>query len=220
MIATSIAVRQSDQRATNESGETRLCIRDRRTSCSEGTAVGVAWIPGSRKPRKSRDYRIELEGLESRTLLATIPAAVVTGRGHDESFVGFRKRWRVDDERKQFDGGHRPSESAEDGSGLAGQRPGRLVTPFLVQTVLEGAYTINGGQTWTPFNGEPGSGLPTAPFLPRSQRPPCQRFPICSRPTPTWASDRNGNLYILDSVPQLRQHSAVQLVLQKYTFTG
>ena len=32
-----------------------------------------------RQARRSRNYRFDVEGLESRTLLATIPAPVVTG---------------------------------------------------------------------------------------------------------------------------------------------
>ena len=71
IIATNIRGAKSDQREWG----TWLCVRDRRTSYSEGTAVELRLDTRLKKARKSRHYRIDLEGLEARTLLATTPAA-------------------------------------------------------------------------------------------------------------------------------------------------
>ena len=169
-----------------------------------------------KKTRKPRDYRIELEGLESRTLLATIPAAVVTGAPMNLSSA-FGNAGGLTTNESSSTVAIDPLNPLKMVTVWQDNDPA-LVTPFLVQTVLEGAYTINGGQTWTPFNGEPGSGLPTAPFLP-DPNTTMPTVPYLQQTNPNLGFDRNGNLYILDSYHNSGNTSGA-LVLQKYTFTG
>ena len=169
--------------------------------------------------RSSRFRRIDLEGLESRTLLATIPAAAATGLPQNlSSLMGNA-------------GGLTPSENSTtvevdptDPSKIVAlwidNNPTLGVTgpPYAVQSVLEGAYTINGGQTWTPMFGEPGSGLPVSPILldPNTTNP---TIPYTLASNPTEAFDRNENFYILESQHNLGGSSGA-IVLQKFSFTG
>ena len=55
-----------------------------------------------RRARKSQNYRIDLEGLESRTLLATIPAATPDDSGTHEHFLADGKCWRCKRQREQL----------------------------------------------------------------------------------------------------------------------
>ena len=161
-----------------------------------------------RKARRSREYRFDVEGLESRTLLATLPAPVATST----PLVNL-------------------STSMGNGAGAQEGSPVVAVDPLNPQKVvavwvnndtadiaaptpqvfLEGEYSVNNGQSWTAFNGasfvlpDPNTTNPTVPYLQVTN--------------PSVSFDRNGNFYILAD-----QHNAGgssgALVLQKYSFTG
>ena len=79
--------------------------------------------PRLRGVRKARVRRIELEGLESRTLLATIPAATATAGPQNISSL-FGNAGGLTANQSSPVGGGRPAEPAEAGGGLGGQRPG------------------------------------------------------------------------------------------------
>ncbi len=61
-----------------------------------------------KKARKSRTYRIDLEGLESRTLLATIPAAAVVAGASPINLSALQDNW-PNAQREQSLGGGRPA---------------------------------------------------------------------------------------------------------------
>ena len=159
------------------------------------------------KARKSRHYRIDLEGLEARTLLATIPAVTPT----TSTPINL---------------------SASQGNGGAAQEDSPLVEvdpldPLKIvsiwvnndtadipvpgpQVFVEGEYSINGGQSWTSFEPtvvlfDPNTTNPTVPYLQITN--------------PSLSFDRNGNFYVL-----LDEHngagSSGAIVLERYAFTG
>ena len=107
--------------------------------------------PDSRqtKARRSRNYRFDLEGLESRTLLATIP-----GRGGDElsACQPVDNRWAM------------VPGAQEDSPVVAVDPldPQKIVAVWVnndtadipaprPQVFVEGEYSVNGGQTWASF---------------------------------------------------------------------
>jgi hypothetical protein len=124
---------------------------------------------GARRPRL---HLAELENLESRTLLATIPAATATGGPQDLSGL-------VPDL-----GGVNASQSSSVVA-VDPTDPSKLVTVWvdndptllaatdnIIGGVLEAAYSINGGQNWLPMLGEPiGDNIPVDPELPDGALP-------------------------------------------------
>ena len=169
-----------------------------------------------RKVRRSRLRRMGLEGLEPRTLLATIPAAAATGAPVNlSSLMGNA-------------GGLTTSENSTTVE-VNPTNPSKIVAvwidndpsmepPYDLQTILEGAYTINAGQTWTPLFGEPGSGLPVNPILadPNTDMPV---LPYLQVTNPSVGFDRSENFYILDSYHNSGGTSGA-IVLQKFNFSG
>jgi subtilisin-like proprotein convertase family protein len=170
----------------------------------------------SRNVRRSRLRRMGLEGLETRTLLATIPAAAATGLPQNLSSL------------MPTLGGLSASQNSTTVQ-IDPTNPSKMVAlwidsdpaldpPYLVDSVLEGVYTINAGQTWTPLFGEPGSGLPVAPILldPNTFNP---TVPYLQVSNPSLAFDRNDNFYIVES-----QHNAGgtsgAIVMLKFSFSG
>ena len=87
-----------------------------------------------------------------------------------------------------------------------------------MDSVLEGVYSINAGQTWNPLFGEPGSGLPVSPILldPNTHMP---TVPYLEASNPTLAFDRSENFYVVES-----QHnsggSSGSIVMMKFNFAG
>jgi subtilisin-like proprotein convertase family protein len=173
---------------------------------------------GARRPRL---HLAELENLESRTLLATIPAATATGGPQDLSGL-------VPDL-----GGVNASQSSSVVA-VDPTDPSKLVTVWvdndptllaatdnIIGGVLEAAYSINGGQNWLPMLGEPiGDNIPPDPEL---------LDPTTSGPTepyryvtdPSLGFDQSGNFYILTEYhnsPTAAASSSGAVVLQKYTF--
>ena len=168
------------------------------------------------KGRNSRCQQVNLEGLESRTLLATIPAATTTGVPQNLSTSLGNL------------GGLGASENSPTVV-VDPLDPNKLVavwmdsdpaldTPYLVNSVTEGAYSIDGGQLWTPFLGEPGNpaGAPVEPILgdPNTHDP---EVPYLETTNPTISFDDNGNFFLLDSEHNAANSSGA-LVLQKYNF--
>ena len=160
-----------------------------------------------KKSRKARNCRFSLENLELRTLLATIPAPAPT----TSPLLNL---------------------SQSMGNGSAAQEDSPIVavdplnplkviatwvnndTPDIPlpgpQVFVEGAYSVDGGGTWTPFSDsvvllDPNTTNPTVPYLQITN--------------PSLSFDRNGNFYVL-----LDEHNAGgssgALVLQKFAFTG
>ena len=195
-----------------------------RTSCRSHGCGG----PARRVPQ-----RIELERLEVRALLATIPAAVplnpntgqplpATNLSNMMGNVG-----GVNASMNSSAVVGRPARSVEAGGGLGGQRPddggdhgqrgpgGRL----------EAAYSVNGGQTWLPLFGEPTNtaACRSSPSC-STRRRPARRSPTPIVTNPSVGFDDSGNFYILTEYSSGRHGggpaSSGALVLQKYDFAG
>src|SRR5262249_2345931 len=149
--------------------------------------------------RNARMQRVDLEGLETRALLATIPAALATGGpinlgGATSSSANENSPSRgVDtlDPRKVAcgrvdDGPTRPS-------------PGATVT-------VQGAYSTNGGTNWLSFSAgnrflsDPNTSSPIVPYTTIDH--------------PSIGFDRNNNFYVLAEYHTGTASGA--LVLEKY----
>ncbi len=172
-----------------------------------------------KKLRSSRFRQIDLEGLESRTLLATIPAAAATALPANLSSLMGNAGGLTTSENSatvEID----PTNPSKIVALWIDNDPSLGITgpPYAVQAILEGVYTINAGQTWTPLFGEPGTGLPVNPILldPNTTMP---TIPYTLVSNPTAAFDRNENFYILDSYHNLGGTSGA-IVLQKFNFSG
>lgn len=177
--------------------------------------------------RKARARRVELEGLENRTLLATIPAAAATAAPQNLSQLMGNI------------GGPNGASAASESSPVVAVNPldpTKLVSVWIdndpteyaltddttFESVLEAAYSIDGGQVWLPLMAEPTSGLPSEPEVldPATSGP---TIPYKYVTGPSVGFDDSGNVYILseysnDSTPATSSSGAV--VLQKYSFTG
>ena len=161
-----------------------------------------------RNSRRLREYRFDVEGLESRTLLATIPGPVATstplanlsltmdngpGAQEDSPVVA------VD-----------PLDPEKVISVWVNNDTADIAAPT-PQVFLEGEYSVNNGQTWTAFNSvsfvlpDPNTTNPTVPYLQVTN--------------PSVSFDRNGNFYVLADQHNSGGTSGA-LVLQKYSFTG
>jgi len=160
-----------------------------------------------------------LEGLESRTLLATIPAAAATALPANLSSLMGNAGGLVTSENSatvEVD----PTNPSKIVALWIDNDPSLGITgpPYAVQSILEGVYTINGGQTWTPLFGEPGTGLPVNPIIldPNTLNP---TIPYTLVTNPSTAFDRNENFYVVDSYHNLGGTSGA-IVLQKFNFSG
>ena len=161
-----------------------------------------------RDARRSRQYRFDVEGLESRTLLATIPAPVATSSPlvNLSTTMGNGPNAQEDSPVVAVD----PLDPLKVVSVWVNNDTPDIPAPE-PQVFLEGEYSVNGGQTWTAFNSvgfvlfDPNTTNPTVPYLQVTN--------------PSVSFDRNGNFYVLAD-----QHNAGgssgALVLQKYSFTG
>jgi subtilisin-like proprotein convertase family protein len=169
---------------------------------------------GSRlkKTRKPRDFRFDLEGLEVRTLLSTLPAAVLTTSSPMNLSVNVLT-----------------GPNAKEDSPLVvidPLNPLKMVavwvnndTPDILfpgpQVLVDAEFSLNGGQTWATFSpgqpspevilGDPNTFNPVLPYLQQTN--------------PSVSFDRNGNFYLL-----VDQHNGAgtsgALVLEKFAFTG
>ena len=138
-----------------------------------------------KKVRSSRFRRIDLEGLESRTLLATIPAAAATALPANlSSLMGNAGGLTTSENSATVEVD--PTNPSKIVALWIDNDPSLGITgpPYAVQSILEGVYTINAGQTWTPLFGEPGTGLPVNPILMDPNTDPTDPFPTRWLPTP------------------------------------
>jgi subtilisin-like proprotein convertase family protein len=91
--------------------------------------------------------------------------------------------------------------------------------PYAVQSVLEGVYSINGGQTWSVLFSEPGTFPGPNPILIDPNTGPTNPIPYTLVTNPSVAFDRSENVYVLDSYHNLAGSSGA-LILQKFNFSG
>lgn len=160
-----------------------------------------------RNVRKSRHHRFDLEGLESRTLLATTPAPATTGAPLQNlsAIVGNGGKAQEDSPIVAVD----PLD------------PNKVVTVWVnndtadigapgPQVFVEGEYSVNGGSSWATFQagvvlGDPNTTNPTVPYLQMT--------------SPSLGFDRSGNFYVMVDEHNAGSSSGA-IVLEKYNFTG
>ena len=166
-----------------------------------------------RDVRKARAQWTDLEGLESRTLLSTIPAATATGVPINLS-------------------------QSQGNSGVANESsPIVAVDPTDTQKIvavwvnsdpnipspspnvtIEGAYSTDGGQTWNNLvNPNTNQNIASqTQFDPNTTNP---TVPYLQETNPTVGFDRSGNFYIFASYHNAGNTSG-ELVLEKLNYTG
>ncbi|QEH39304.1 Proprotein convertase P-domain protein (plasmid) [Aquisphaera giovannonii] len=158
-----------------------------------------------RKTRKSRLRRNALEYLESRTLLATIPAAQYAanaavslpgGGGNDSA-----SQVAVD----RYNPQHLVSVWVRTDPNLA---PANI-------TVVEGAFSTNGGQSWTSFSPTVGPQLDAAVAPPTTGPPTFYTQTI----NPLVGFDASHNFYVLTQQTNGGNTSGA-LILTKFNFSG
>jgi subtilisin-like proprotein convertase family protein len=166
-----------------------------------------------KKTRKSRDFRFDLEGLELRTLLATLPAATLT----TSSPANLSQNVLT-------------GPNAKEGSALVAidpLDPQKMVTvwvnndtidipfPPFTQVYVDAKFSLNGGQTWSTFS----PGQPSPEVILGDPNTVNPVLPYQQQTNPSVAFDRNGNFYLL-----VDQHNGAgtsgALVLEKFAFTG
>src|SRR5436305_1927059 len=162
-----------------------------------------------KRVRKTRLRRIELEGLESRTLLATIPGATATG-----GLVPLTNLSTVTDNGNT----NNPTVAIDpyDSQKLIavwGRDLSTLSPAPQTTAIVEGAYSADGGANWSRlFNV---SSVLTDPTTINSN----PSVPYAQVTDPSVGFDSQGNFYVLAS-----QHNAGNtsgtLVLRKFDFTS
>jgi subtilisin-like proprotein convertase family protein len=177
-----------------------------------------------REVRKARTRWVELEGLENRTLLATIPAATATAGPQNISSM-FGNAGGANASQSSSVVVVDPTNPTKLVSVWVDNDPSELPpTDNIIQAVLEGAYSVDGGQNWLPFLGEPtnGNGIPVDPelFDPTTSGP---TVPYKYVTDPSMGFDASGNFYILTEYGNAASAATATsgaVVLQKYSFTG
>ena len=159
-----------------------------------------------RRARKSRNYRMDLEGLECRTLLATIPAAAPTSAAPTNLSTLMGNA-----------GGMNAGQSSSVVE-VDPLDPSKLVAVWIdydptmyaetddeIESVVEAAYSTNAGAQWNVLLAEPinGSGFASAPILlnPSTSGP---TLPYQYVSSPSLGFDDAGNFYILSEYSNLR----------------
>ena len=169
-----------------------------------------------KRARKSRNYRIDLEGLESRTLLATIPAAsVVTGTSPISlsALAGNGANANQNSPLVAVD----PLDPQKIVSvWIDNDTPDITFTPF-TQVLLEGDYSIDGGKDWTPFISQAND--LNEPLMIDPNSPPTSPYEYQQITNPSLGFDHSGNFYVL-----MDEHNGAgtsgAIVLQKYNFAA
>jgi subtilisin-like proprotein convertase family protein len=157
--------------------------------------------------RKPPQHRIDLEGLELRTLLATIPAAATTTAAP----IALSNLSSV------ATNGNANSPTVS----LDPLDPNKAVAVWVVnnpslpaptpQVFLEAAYTTDGGQDWLPVP-EVGQDL----FDPTTTNP---TIPYAQQTNPSVGFDRNGHFFVLESQHNVANTSGA-IALERYDFTS
>ena len=162
-----------------------------------------------KKARKSRHYRIDLEGLESRTLLATIPAAAATGPPIPLTFLGTTTdNGNANSPTVAIDPYHSQKLFAVWGRDLSTLNPVPHTT-----AIIEGAYSDDGGASWIDL-GQSVS-FPILDAATVNSTPPTAYTQVTD---PTVAFDGQGNVYVL--ARQATGATDGALTLTKFNFAG
>ena len=174
-----------------------------------------------REARRARVRWAELESLEQRTLLATIPAATAVGGPQNISSLFENLGGNETSSLVAVD----PTDPTKLVSVWVNDDPVELAaTDNLVQGILEAAYSINSGQSWIPLLGEPTNGL-GIPVNPELLDPSTSGLTVPYKfvTDPNLGFDDSGNFYITTEYSTAAQPGASTsgaVVLQKYNFTG
>jgi hypothetical protein len=159
--------------------------------------------------RKSRLRRIDLEGLEARTLLATIPAASATGAAVDlTGFGDVTKQGNANSPTVAVDPYDSRKLVAVWGVDLSTLSP----APHTM-AVIEGAYSSDGGATWINLGEEASFPILDAATIDAS--PPTDYTQVTN---PSVAFDGQGNAYVLALQTSGADDGA--LTLTKFDFSG
>ena len=158
-----------------------------------------------KEARKVRSRWIELEGLETRTLLSTLPAATTTSAPINLTGLS-----------SVATQGNADSPTVE----VNPADPSKMVAVWVVNNPsippngpyvnVEGASSIDSGKDWLPFSAEvvlldPNTTNPTIPYADITN--------------PTVSFDDAGNFYVLD-LEHNTGYTSGAVALEKYTFTG
>jgi subtilisin-like proprotein convertase family protein len=179
----------------------------------------------SRKARKARYCFVDLEGLESRMLLATIPAAApATVDGTAATPINLTSYTQA----TASTGGNTNSPTvainpydSQEVVAVWGVDIHQLVPTPQTTEILQGAFSLNGGATWNSMNsfrGFDGDVLPDpALYTPTAPTPPYLQVTGASL-----GFDSEGNFYVLDTEHNGTAPSPTSgaIVLNKYSFVG
>ena len=179
-----------------------------------------------KKARKSRNCRIDLEGLESRTLLATTPAAAVaTVNGSPINPMNLTSYSSA----TATTGGNANSPTvainpydSQEVVAVWGVDISNLSPTPQTTEILQGTYSLDGGTSWQTLPGEQGNGLNGVLPDPLLYTPTAPTPPFLLVEQPSIGFDSQGNFYVLDT----QLHSAVvpspsgAVTLSKYSFVG
>ena len=155
--------------------------------------------------RKGRTRWVELEGLEARTLLSTLPAATTTAAPVDLTGLGsVATQGNADSPTVEID----PADPTKMISTWVVNNPS--IPPNGPYVNVDGAYSIDSGKDWLSFSAEvvlldPATTNPTIPYADITN--------------PTVAFDDVGDFYILVDEHNAG-YSSGSIALEKYTFTG
>ena len=199
-----------------------------RTGSSDFLSLGRRGRMGQkaqhRRNRKSRDYRIDLEGLEARTLLATTPA--VTATGVPVALNPFGIQQPFDGQQTNFPFGNVTTSGNANSPAVAidpydpsklfavwGVDLSTLTPPLPITTaIVEGAFSSDGGTTWH------GMGEIVFPLTDAATIDSSPPTPYTQVTDPNVSFDASGNVYVLT----LQNTGAADgaLVLDKWNFSG
>ena len=169
-----------------------------------------------KRTRKSRNYRIDLEGLESRTLLATIPAASVVAGTSPFSLSSLGGNGASANENSPLVAVDPLDPQKIVSVWIDNDTPNITFTPF-TQVLIEGDYSIDGGKDWTAFISQAND--LNEPLMIDPASPPTSPFEYQQITNPSLGFDHSGNFYVL-----MEEHNAAgtsgAIVLQKYNFAA
>ena len=178
--------------------------------------------PRLKGSRKGRPQWVDLESLESRTLLATIPAAAATGGPMNLSALVGNAGGTQSSAQVAVD----PTDPSKLVAVWVDNDPNMYAaTNNTIEVIVEAAYSVNQGQSWLPMLVEPTTslslgtpGLAVSPELydPTTSAP---TRPYIDQTSPSLGFDQNGNFYILSEFMSSGGASGA-ITLQKYDFNG
>jgi subtilisin-like proprotein convertase family protein len=159
---------------------------------------------------------IELEGMESRTLLSTSPAPSIVNGSSPINLSTIQGNGPNANQNSPVVAVDPVDPSKIVAVWVNNDTPDISFTPF-TQVFIEGDYSIDGGKNWNTFLSNTPNG--NEPFLIDPASPPTSPYEYQQITDPSVGFDRNGNFYIL-----MDEHSGNNgsgaLVLQKYSFAA